>query len=148
MRDAAHILATGIVGMILVGCSGGAADWWSGKGKAASPSDGPKSSASTEEALRKQIQQLTIEKALKEEELLAENRKLKARLEDLEFLNRQKTKDLETQEGLLKEAKAYQGQAEVYKRQVEILQQKVANLETILNELQRKAPASRPAPGK
>lgn len=150
MRQARYIVAAWAAAWLLSGCNTGTnPEWWKPQPRAAQgPAQGPaKTPGASEEALRKQLQQLTTEKAVNEEALNKEIRTLKGRVADLELLNRSKSEDLRMQEQELRQAKSYQGQAEVYKRQADLLQQKVANLEAILNQLQ-KAPGSRPAAGK
>lgn len=143
MKTATYILVVSVVTLALAGCADMNTEWWKPKPRAAAAA--PDRSLTTEEKLNAHIKKLEVEHAIREDELKQENGKLKTRLDELEFLNRQQTEHIRMQEKLIREGKVARDDAEAAKARIDLLQQKIANLELILRQLQNPPAATRPA---
>lgn len=146
MKTKAYILGACLLGATLVGCADMNTEWWKPKPKPA-PAAADRG-LTNEEKLNAQIKRLEVERAMREDELKQESMKLKARIDELEFLNRQQTEHIRAQEKLVLEGKVARDEADSAKTRIDVLQQKIANLELILRQLQNTPAASRPAAGK
>ncbi|MCY2927048.1 MAG: hypothetical protein NT031_16765 [Planctomycetota bacterium] len=144
MKTTTYILAGCLLGAALVGCADMNTEWWKPKPKAPVADKG----ATNEEKLNAHIRKLEVDRAIREDELKQESMKLKARVEELEFLNRQQTEHIRMQETLIREGKVARDDADAAKARSDVLQQKVANLELILRKLQDVPAATRPATDK
>ena len=141
MRTATYILTGCLVAAALAGCADMNTEWWKVKPKPpAADRD-----MTNEDRLNAHIKKLEIDRAQREDELKQENQKLKARVDELEFLNRQQTEHINMQGKLLRESRAARDEADAAKARIDVLQQKIANLELILRQLQNPSPPTRPA---
>ncbi|MCY2930564.1 MAG: hypothetical protein NTV86_13905 [Planctomycetota bacterium] len=143
MKTPTHILVVAIVTLALAGCADMNTEWWKPKPRSAAPA--PDRNQTNEEKLNAHIKRLMEDHAIQEDQLKQENAKLKKQLDDLEFLNRQQTEHIRMQERLIREGKVARDDAEAAKARIGLLQQKIANLELILRQLQTPPPATRPA---
>jgi outer membrane murein-binding lipoprotein Lpp len=145
MKLATYILAGCIAAVAFSGCADMNTEWWKPKPKPPAAAD---KGLSNEDKLNAHIKQLDVDRAIREDELKQETMKLKARVDELEFLNRQQTEHIRMQEKLIREGKVARDEADAAKARTDVLQQKIANLELILRQLQSTPAATRPAAGK